>query len=109
MSIIEKKPEIGCILASIILIENNIEISEKMIISVLDFAGIKFEKYWPSTFISLSKSFDLLELIGCKKTFQTTNSTNSEKLEKKETEKTIKETSVEIESDGGDMGFGLFD
>nr|UXY87972.1 60S acidic ribosomal protein P1 [Cryptomonas curvata] len=110
----ENKNEISCILAGLILIENNIEITEKKIITLLSFAGIKFERYWPNTFVRLSQNFDLLELTGCKKEFQITKPLNEttkdldiDKIEPKE--KQMKEISIEIESEGGDMGFGLFD
>jgi len=112
----EKKSEISCILASLIFIENDIEINEKKITSLLDFAGIKFEKYWPTLFLRLSKSFDLPELIGCKKTFPISKTLDNDikdlksgEKEEKQGEKAIKELSEDLESEGGDLGFGLFD
>ena len=112
----ERKSEISCILASLIFIENDIEINEKKIISLLDFAGIKFERYWPAVFLRLSKSFDLSGLIGFKNTFQIIEPLDndikdlkSDKIKEKQGEKRTKEISVDLESEGGDMGFGLFD
>lgn len=115
----ENKSEISCILASLILIENNIEITDKKIITLLDFAEIKFEKYWPSTYVRLSQNFNLSELMGCNKTSQVSNisvdnikdlikdEVHNDKINKKDTKS--KDLSSNIESEGGDMGFGLFD
>jgi large subunit ribosomal protein LP1 len=115
----ENKSEISCILASLILIENNIEISDKKIVTLLDFAEIKFEKYWPSTYVRLSQNFNLSELMGCNKTSHVSNisvdnikdlskdEVNKDKVKKKETK--LKDPSSTLESEGGDMGFGLFD
>nr|UXY88475.1 60S acidic ribosomal protein P1 [Cryptomonas curvata] len=110
----ENKSEISCILASLILIENNIEITDKKIVNLLDFAEIKFEKYWPTTFVRLSQNFNLSELIGCSKISQISNISadnikdlSKDKVNKKETK--LKDPSSNLESEGGDMGFGLFD
>ena len=111
---IDNKSEISCILASLILVENNIDISEEKLLSLLNFAGIKIERYWPSMFVRLSRNFDLLDIMGCKKEVKLTKSLNEthkdlckNKIESKE--KQPKEVSIDIESEGGDMGFGLFD
>jgi large subunit ribosomal protein LP1 len=110
----ENKSEISCILASLILIENNIQITDKKIVTLLDFAEIKFEKYWPSTYVRLSQNFNLSELMGCDKTSQISSTSldnikdlNKDEENKKETK--LKDPSSNTESEGGDMGFGLFD
>jgi len=112
----ENRSEISCILASLILIENNIDISEERISALLDFSEIKFERHWPSTFVRLSQNFDLLEIMGCKKGLETnkllqeiTKDLDLNKDKSGTKEKQPKEASAEIESEGGDMGFGLFD
>jgi ribosomal protein L12E/L44/L45/RPP1/RPP2 len=110
----DNKSEISCILASLILTENNIEITDKKIITLLDFAEIKFEKYWPGTYIRLSQNFNLSELMGCNKISQISSISvddikNLNKDEENEKKAKIKDPSSNIESEGGDMGFGLFD
>ena len=110
----ENKSEISCIFATLILIENNIEITDKKIATLLDFAEIKYEKYWPSTYVRISQNFNLSELMGCNKTSQVSKilvdnikDLNNDKVNKKETK--LKDPSSNLESEGGDMGFGLFD
>jgi ribosomal protein L12E/L44/L45/RPP1/RPP2 len=111
---VNNKSEIGCILASFILNENNIEISGEKITSLLDYSGLKYEKFWPSIFTQLIQHYDLSELAGFKKGVQqSSSSVNSAENKKTDDLETKEKKKVDLlsskESDGGDMGFGLFD
>ncbi|AEA39086.1 hypothetical protein CPARA_3gp428 (nucleomorph) [Cryptomonas paramecium] len=110
---ISNKSETGCILASLILNENNIDISEEKLREILTHAGIKFEKFWPKIFIYLTKNYNLSEL------FQRNEYLTKEKKdimltdkqqnvsEHKALEKT--DSSCNKNSSNEDMGFGLFE
>nr|UXY87473.1 60S acidic ribosomal protein P1 [Cryptomonas sp.] len=108
---LDNKSEVSCILASFILNENNIEISDQKIVALLSSAEVKFESYWPRTFVRLSQNFDFGELTGYKKDFKNAeaqqNFPDSKKLEK--SEEKMESLPSSKGSEDGDMGFGLFD
>nr|UXY87005.1 60S acidic ribosomal protein P1 [Cryptomonas paramecium] len=110
---ISNKSEIGCILASLILSENNIDISEEKLREILVYAGIKFEKFWPKIFIYLTKNYNLSELFRDKehltKQKENINFTNEQQniSEHKASEKA--DSSCNKNSSNEDMGFGLFE
>jgi len=111
------KSEIGCVLAALILSENDIEILDTSIIDILDSAKIKFDSLWPSTFVRLSKCICISELMGYNKNatkinlqktvnkIENVNYPSSETFRGKKTPKALSQK----ESDEGDLGLGLFD
>lgn len=111
----ENASEIGCNLATLILIENKIEISEQKITTVLDTAGIKIENYWPVVVARLCKNIDCEELlyvnkknenkhVGSKSANLSSNIDKPNNLDDKKSESSSQKTSEEE-----DMVFGLFD
>jgi ribosomal protein L12E/L44/L45/RPP1/RPP2 len=105
----KNKSEIACILAGLILNENNITISELNIKNIFFSADVKTENYWPSLFERLSKTFKMENTIG----FSNLNKVLIPKEEKEEKEEKIfdkqEATSSTPKESDEDMGFGLFD
>lgn len=97
-------PELACVYAALILNDDNIEITNEKIKSILNTAGINVESYWIDLFTEYFKSHDISELI--KGTTFGSISTNSDhsgtvKQEIKEENKNDKEEEDEIEIEGG--------
>ena len=56
-------PELACVYAALILNDDNIEITNEKIKSILDAAGVKVETYWIDLFAEYFKTHDISELI----------------------------------------------
>jgi len=97
-------PEVACSLVSIILMENNIELSNEKFEKVFQTTNLKIDQFWYSWFFTKT----------IKKSSDEPNNVRAipEKIEKKTIDNNnnqeIKEDSDKEDSDE-DMGFGLFD
>jgi len=95
-------PEVACSLVSIILIENNIELSNEKFEKIFQTTNLKIDQYWYSWFFNntIKKSIDKSEIapeIPEKNLNKNVNDENDQK------------TIEEKEESDDDMGFGLFD
>ncbi|AFP65702.1 acidic ribosomal protein P1 (nucleomorph) [Chroomonas mesostigmatica CCMP1168] len=101
--------EFLCSLASIILIENNLEISEINLKKILNISKVKIADAWPLFFPKLITDLDFIG--GTSHALKNVNTEFIEKHEsvkKKENENSSIEIDVSSKSEE-DMGFGLFD
>lgn len=97
-------PELACIYAALILNDDNIEITNDKIKSILNIAGINVESYWIDLFSEYFKSHDLTELIkGTSFGSSSTNLNQSEtiKQEANDENQNDKKEEEEVEIDGG--------
>ena len=56
-------PELACVYAALILNDDNIQVTNEKIQSILNAAGINVESYWIDLFAEYFKSHDITELI----------------------------------------------
>mmetsp|Transcript_7406 Transcript_7406/g.14396 ORF Transcript_7406/g.14396 Transcript_7406/m.14396 type:complete len:108 (+) Transcript_7406:1917-2240(+) len=103
----ENKSEIACCLASIILIQNNIPISELNIKTILNSAEVKIENYWPGLFSKLMKDSETVNPENVSIS-EEKNVVNKKKDNEKKTKEPTNDTDISKESEE-DLGFGLFD
>mmetsp|Transcript_18136 Transcript_18136/g.43723 ORF Transcript_18136/g.43723 Transcript_18136/m.43723 type:complete len:110 (-) Transcript_18136:1156-1485(-) len=105
----QNKSEIACVFASLILNENNLEISENFLKKIFSVSGVKVENYWFYLFPKLVNGINFKELIGISySTQEKVQEVKQENLKEKVTEEEdIK--SVSNKDSDEDMGFGLFD
>ena len=97
--------ELAYVYAALILNEDNIQISNEKILSILNAAGINVESYWVDLFDEYFNSHDIIELI--KGTTLDNNSQNSvqsdqnKTKENDENKKSQKEEEEEVEFECG--------
>lgn len=97
-------PELACVYAALILNDDNIQVTNEKIQSILNAAGINVESYWIDLFAEYFKTHDITELI--KGTSFVNNSQNpaqpnqTQTIENEENKETAKEEE-EIEIEGG--------
>ena len=107
----KNKTEIACVLAGIILNENNASIDEFNMKKIFKTSGINVENYWYFLFPKLSENINFDNVIGVS-TFETCKINNVKNQKDDMCEKTEfgKKPDIEKkESEEDDMGFGLFD
>ena len=100
-------PKVACSLASLILLENDLKLSEENFEKIFNSSSIKIEFFWFSWFftklVKENSQFNKQNDIA----IDTTNINQEDKGKKKEKEvEPIKERDEESDED---MGFGLFD
>ena len=96
-------PEISCSLVSLILLENNIELSSENFQKIFKATNIKIESFWYSWFFTKVVGEKTTTLENLKSSDKLTNQDKIEPAGEKEDKSEKKEESDE------DMGFGLFD
>ena len=116
------KSELACVYASLILYDDNIEITPERITTICKAANIAIEPFWPTVIAKVLKGRDIsgmLSNVGTASaaapvTVASTTSGGGDKAkpedDKKEEETDKKEAKAESSGDesGDDMGFGLF-
>mmetsp|Transcript_8447 Transcript_8447/g.20762 ORF Transcript_8447/g.20762 Transcript_8447/m.20762 type:complete len:108 (+) Transcript_8447:2388-2711(+) len=104
---IKNKSEVACVLAGLILSENNLSVSESSIRNILNCAEVKVENYWPVLFSRLMDDFKL-DLPVNPQISQEKVIEKDIKVEEKKNKKQEDNSDPQKESEE-DLGFGLFD
>ncbi|KAK8843897.1 60S acidic ribosomal protein P1 [Tritrichomonas musculus] len=95
-------PELSCVYASLILNDDNVEITSEKINTLLNAAGIKIDSYWADIFAEYCKTHDISEItkrtnLGGNSTTESRNQENSETRNEENKEKEgNKEEEIEI-------------
>ncbi|CAI6351085.1 unnamed protein product [Macrosiphum euphorbiae] len=107
------KPELACVYASLILADDDIDITGEKIQTILKAANVEVEPYWPGLFAKALETANVKDLItnigsavgavpaaGAAAAAPAAEAKEEKKEEKKE---------EESEEEDDDMGFGLFE
>ncbi|ABW98137.1 hypothetical protein HAN_2g319 (nucleomorph) [Hemiselmis andersenii] len=103
----KNKSEVACILAGLILSENNLSISESNIKKILNCTEVKVENFWPILFSRLMDDFEFESPVNSQLASEKPILKN-EKDGDKSTKKPSNTSDIPKESEE-DLGFGLFD
>ena len=107
----KNKTEIACVLAGMILNENNASIDEFNMKKIFKTSGINVEKYWYFLFPKLSDNINFNNVIGISASEKCKiDDVKNQKDDKSGQAESEKKPDIEKkESEEDDMGFGLFD
>jgi len=94
-------PEVACSLVALILLENDLPLSNENFEKIFKTTNVKVQKFWYSWFFSKVVEE---KVNSSSKIENVPENSQKEQVEKKETQKI-----TEKEESDGDMGFGLFD
>merc|ERR1712240_858443 len=99
--------EKACVYASIILADDQIEITADKISALLSAANVEVESYWPGLFAKAVNGIDVKAIVGNVGVGSGSAPAASGEAAAEEAKEEVKEESEEESDD--DMGFGLFD
>merc|ERR1712206_54872 len=99
--------EKACVYASIILADDQIEITADKISAHLSAAKVEVESYWPGLFAKAVNGIDVKAIVGNVGVGSGSAPAAGEAAAAEEAKEEVKEESEEESDD--DMGFGLFD
>jgi ribosomal protein L12E/L44/L45/RPP1/RPP2 len=103
----KNKSEITCVLAGLILSENNLDVTELNIKKILDSTHNKVEGFWPVLYSRLMNETNNESLINFENTEEKTIAPS--KKGKNDEEKGLKKVPESPKESEEDLGFGLFD
>ena len=100
--------ELACVYAALVLNDDNIEITNEKIQTLLEAAGVKVETYWIDLFTGYFKTHDISELIkgtslGCAHSPPVETEENSPTSKEEVTEEKKEEEEIEIEGGFDDL------
>lgn len=103
--------ELACVYSSLILQDNNVNVTADKINALLQAANVDVEPFWPGIFAKAVETLNLKDLVsnigsGAGAPAPAAGAGAPAAAEEKKEEKKEEE---EEEEDDGDMGFGLFD